>query len=71
MSAAPPSELCFQDSTCFRVYVICSSVKRAFRIVVPIYEDRKYIGNYNFRSVQESGFGSQIHLLQLGIFIRF
>jgi len=28
------------------------------RIVVPLYEDRKFNGNYNFRNVQESGFGS-------------
>lgn len=27
-------------------------------IVVPLYEDRKYIENYNFRNVQESEFGS-------------
>src|SRR5659263_107909 len=48
----------FPDSTCFKAYVICSSVKRALRIVVPLYEDRKFTENYNFRNVQESGFGS-------------
>ena len=47
--------------------MICSSMKRALRIVVPLYEDRKFTENYNFRNVRESGFGSQsnLHLIRL------
>jgi hypothetical protein len=30
-------------------------MKRALRVVVPLYEDRKFTENYNFRNVQGSG----------------
>ena len=48
--------------------VVCPLVNRAWRIVVPLYEDRKYIEIYNFRNVQESGLG-QINRSSFPIFL--
>ena len=55
-NGSPPVFLCHAAES--NVIIAPDMSEAVLRIVVPLYEDRKFTENYNFRNFQESRFGS-------------